>query len=350
MIVRYSKNKVVFYTRESILPANWEKETQRAKPNKELPEFNTRLDNLEATAKDIFRRYQNDNSHKEPSPNEYKKLLETAIKGTKSGVPTTLIKFIQYFIEETKQNKKNSLAGSYNQTLNCIKDFAKDKNKRVDFDTMNNNFNIDFVEYLETKKHYKLNNIGKHIKNLKRFLNEASIPEINVNKFLFYKRFKVVKEDADTIYLNEDELQASYYLDLSNNTRLERVRDLFLVGCWTGLRFSDFTTIHAKDITDEFIYIQTQKTGQKVVIPIHKTVKAIMNKYKDQFQDSLPPKISNQKFNLYLKEIGKKLEILKIKWKVLITQRQEKKGTRKYDEMAIIRNTYSPTFLCNQYV
>lgn len=40
LIVRYSKNKVVFYTRESILPTNWDKDTQRAKPGKELPEFN----------------------------------------------------------------------------------------------------------------------------------------------------------------------------------------------------------------------------------------------------------------------------------------------------------------------
>lgn len=307
------------------------------------------MDNLEATAKDIFRRYQNDNNHSEPSPNEYKKLLDTAIKGTKSGVPTSLFKFIEYFIEETKQNKKNSLAGSYNQTLNCIKDFAKDKNKRVDFDTMNNNFNIDFVEYLETKKHYKLNNIGKHIKNLKRFLNEASTPEINVNKFSFYKRFKVVKEDADTIYLNEDELQSLYDLDLSNNTRLERVRDLFLVGCWTGLRFSDFTTIHAKDITDEFINIQTQKTGQKVVIPIHWTVKAIMNKYKDEFKNSLPPKISNQKFNLYLKEIGKKLEILNVNKSIDYTKAGKKVQENMLKWQLLETHTARRSFATNMY-
>jgi len=344
LVVNYNYKRVVFYTRESVLPKFWDFEKQRAKETRsfsEYPEFNQRLNNIEATAKNVFRRYQNDHDNEEPSPAEYKKLLEAELKGTKNCVPKTFIEFTEYFIDQTKKrleiekkaDSRSDIAGSYTQTLNCIKDYAKDKNKRVDFDMMDNDFYTDFIKYLETiqtssdengkktKKYgFSANTIGKHIKNLKRILNEACTPEMNVNKFTFYKRFKVLKEDTDAIYLNENELQAMYELDLSNNSRLDRVRDLFLVGAWTGLRFSDFSCIQAKDIQGDFIYIQIQKTGQRVVIPIHWTVKAIMDKYKGQFENSLPPEISNVKMNAYLKEIGQKMDILNAKESVTIVK------------------------------
>jgi len=111
-----------------------------------------------------------------------------------------------------------------------------------------------------------------------------------------------------------------FTLDLSKNSRLDRVRDLFLVGSWTGLRFSDFTSIKSRDIKGDYFHIQTQKTGQKVVIPINPVVKAIMEKYKDQYENSLPPEISNVKMNSYLKEIGRMMDELKVSEGVTITK------------------------------
>jgi integrase len=108
--------------------------------------------------------------------------------------------------------------------------------------------------------------------------------------------------------LSKQELQALNELDLTDNPRLDKVRDLFLVGCWTGLRFSDFSNIQAKNIKGGFITIKTQKTGKEVVIPIHEVVLNILDKYKDKTENSLPPSISNQKMNEYLKEIAEKAE------------------------------------------
>ncbi len=371
LIVRYSYQRVKFYTRESIHPDFWNTETQRAKQTKlfpEYPEFNGRLENIEKTAKDLFRRYQNDHDHAEPSPGEYKKMLEVAIKGTKTSIPTNLIGFAEYYIEQLrlkllteKRNTKSIIAGSYMQTLSCLKDFAKDKNRRIDFDTVDSDFYNDFVEYLETiksipkengkvlKKYgFTANTIGKHIKNLKRILNEAARPEIGINRFVNYKRFKVQEEEVETIYLNEDELQALYELDLSAKKKLERVRDLFLVGCWTGLRFSDFTNIQAKDIHGDFIHIKTQKTGEKVVIPIHWTVKAIMNKYND-FANSLPPDISNANMNIYLKEMGKLLDTLHKEIETSKTRAGKKVHTRKPKYKLITTHCARRSFATNMF-
>jgi integrase len=114
------------------------------------------------------------------------------------------------------------------------------------------------------------------------------------------------REEPPAIYLTEDELTKLFQLDLSGNPRLSRIRDLFLVGCYTGLRFSDFTELkpgNYKKTPDgkEYIEMMTQKTGTKVTIPVKSEVREIVSRYNYQ----LPKAISNQKFNDYLKEVGK---------------------------------------------
>lgn len=77
---------------------------------------------------------------------------------------------------------------------------------------------------------------------LKTFLNEASDRGINVKQDYRSRSFKVINEVADAVYLNEGELKHLLDTDLSKQERLERVRDLFIVGCYTGLRFSIYLT------------------------------------------------------------------------------------------------------------
>jgi integrase len=79
------------------------------------------------------------------------------------------------------------------------------------------------------------------------------------------------------------------------------VRDLFIIGCWTGLRFSDLDQISTDKIKENRITLKQRKTGKKVVIPVNYTVNEILEKYNNK----LPEPISNQKFNEYLKEAAK---------------------------------------------
>ena len=81
---------------------------------------------------------------------------------------------------------------------------------------------------------------------------------------------------------------------------MDKVRDLFIIGCNTGLRFSDYTTIQPDDIQGDRLRIVTQKTNAKVIIPLMPDAKAILQKYNFQ----LPKAISNQKFNENLKKIA----------------------------------------------
>lgn len=167
-----------------------------------------------------------------------------------------------------------------------------------------------FTKYLTEEKGYLNNTTGKYFRIIKVFLNEATERGINNQLDFRSKKFKALKEDTDQIYLNEDELRQFYKLDLTENIRLEKIRDLFLIGCYTGLRFSDFSNLNESNIDFDrnTIKVKTQKTGQLVTIPLRPTVLDIFKKY----NNSIPPAISNQKMNLYLKELGKKAEMFSL--------------------------------------
>ncbi|MCB0745912.1 MAG: integrase catalytic domain-containing protein, partial [Ignavibacteriae bacterium] len=104
-------------------------------------------------------------------------------------------------------------------------------------------------------------------------------------------------------YLNEQELQTLINLDLSKQKQLDRIRDLFIVGCYTGLRFSDFSQLRPEHIMGNTIRIKTQKTDHWVTIPLFNPVKDIIEKYKDT-PHVLPKSVTNQTMNRRLKDLG----------------------------------------------
>lgn len=247
------------------------------------------------------------------SPDYIKEELNKLVKSKpEESKRVTFMQYFDMYIEHCKTgvNQKTghllskSAAIKYTTIKNLFKDFEDHRGKDVDFDDFDKDLYNEFVNYMITEKKYAINTYGRAVKFVKTVLNSATEQGYN-SKQDFKSAFKGVSEPSDSTYLTETELEAINKLDLSGNFKLDRVRDLFLVGCWTGLRFSDFTTIRKEDINGDRIRIKTLKTKHKVVIPIHPTVKQILEKYNYE----LPPAISNQKFNDYLGEVAKKAEL-----------------------------------------
>ena len=91
----------------------------------------------------------------------------------------------------------------------------------------------------------------------------ASIMVLSTSyKSVMYKGFKRLQEKTDAIYLNEEELNKIYKLDLRKNKRLERVRDLFIVECNTGVRYNDLMNITKENILKENIYLKRVSLAQ----------------------------------------------------------------------------------------
>ena len=311
----YEGNKMKYYISESINPKFWNAETHRAKESqkfKEYPEFNTRLDHIVVTIKSAFRRYKTDNDGFSPTVVQFKEVLDEEFKAKRSTNQKnkTFIGFFDEFIAQSQSGTRlNMKSGkpinpgtvkNYLTVIKNVKDFAAKKNKRVDFSNIDLEFYNDFTDYLIKEKKLSTNYIGKNIQIIKSVLNEATERGINKNLAYKSKRFVNLTEKVDSIYLTTDEMQEILELDLSIKPSLERVRDLFLVGCYTGLRFSDFSILEPKNFKGGMIEITQTKTGDSIMIPIHPVVHSILNKY----DGKLPVAISNQKTNNHLKEIG----------------------------------------------
>jgi len=234
------------------------------------------------------------------------KLKARPAKKTEQEAPITLLQYFDIFIEDTK-TRTNEKTGrklskampiKYNNVKNLFNDFCTYEGFVYDFKDINANFYKRFVAYMLNEKNYSVNTYGRALKFIKTLISKATKDGLNTN--LFYLNFKGVQEEAENIYLNEAELQKIYKLDLSDRPHLDKTRDLFIIGCNTGLRFSDYTTISPDDIQGDRLRIIAQKTNTKVVIPLLADTKAILQKYNFQ----LPKAISNQKFNENLKKIA----------------------------------------------
>jgi integrase len=312
--VHFNGNRYRCATELKIEPEKWDIDRGEPLPTKENNTKIKRLNSLATAANETYLYFRDTVKDLNPDTIAFQtKFYEYA--GIEKKEPAqndkpkyTLFQFIDKFISETKQ-RQNEHTGAkisvntvkmYNQCKRLLKEFNDTKYK-IDFNKLNLDFLLDFKEFLNENQ-YATNTIAKHIITLKTFLNDANERGYYDNTAHKSKRFRAIQVQSPTIYLTDNELDEIYKLDLSKKPKLDRARDLFLVGCYTGLGFSDFSNIKPENIKGGFIEMSRQKTKVEVVIPIHTRINEIMGKYEGKHINSLPPAISNQKLNKYLKE------------------------------------------------
>lgn len=299
----YQYNEFKYSTGERINPKYWNPKTQRAKETRqfpEYPEFNTRLDKYENAINNVFRRLLNDGI--QPNNALLKKEMEIELSDNRlKPKKKSFLTFVDEYITESKLNKREGTIKVYNTTYKYLKEYSA-KNKTINFEDITLEFYNYYTAFLSQEHSLSANTVGKHIKTIKSFMNEATERGFNENLEFRKKKFKTIREEADTVYLSIKELEQFEKLKLGATPKLERVRDLFLIGCYTGLRFSDFTQIQPENINKDntMIFIRTQKTSERVAIPLHKTVRKILKKHNNK----LPKAYANQVMNNYLKEVA----------------------------------------------
>ncbi len=216
-----------------------------------------------------------------------------------------------YNINDYASSKESSVKRVTINVINAMKGHLKSfetyRNEPITFDSFDVNFYENFVRYLtydiphlrrkEVIRGLKVNSVGKTIKHLKSFLKDRMRKDIIPFKDL--GAYKVMEEDVDAVYLSWKELSLIYHMDLSNNRNLEKYRDLFVLGCLTGFRFSDYSDIKPEEVRGGMLYVNQAKTHSTVVVPLRKDAKKILlDKYNLQM-----PQVSNPNFNCYIKEV-----------------------------------------------
>ncbi len=308
---RYQGNKLVYSFGQTIEPKNWNKTKQRVKNNNQTTadgqySLNDLLDNLRD---ECLKAYNTEIKSGVPAPAVLKQYLVNFFEGnTATSEQPTLFKLIERFISgEIKYRGSDKAKGTlkqYKTTYNHLLAFSKFKKMKVDFDVINLDFYYQFTDYLK-RQGLVANSIGKNIKNLKAFLNEAIDLGYTNNMQFKHRKFSVPKEETDAVHLSEREILELYNHDMGGNKRLQQARDLFVFGCFTGLRFSDYSDVKADNLVkiegETYIRLITKKTKNEVIIPANGVIQELFEKYGAN-ANKLPKSLSNQKLNDYIKE------------------------------------------------
>lgn len=356
-LINFSGNLFKYYINTKINPKNWIQADQRVR--KSMPghsDLNNFLETRKSQIKSIYHNFIT-TQRKEPSKIEFKQNLDNEFKDlTKTNeLSHTFSSIFKEFINKSEKGIRVSNHGKpisastikvYKSVENNVHDFLKSCfKKELKLEDVNLEFYSKFTEYLTTTKQHSTNTIGNQIKTIKAVMNYATEIGINTNLKYMQKAFKKISEISENIYLTENELYEMLNLDLVNNKRLSKVRDLFLIGAFTGQRVSDWHKINPNLIIDGLIEIETEKTRQKIKIPIHPILQILFQNY----TNGIPSPPSPQKINEYLKEIGQKIPSLKSKIQIKQTF-GGKELTREFEKWEkLTTHTARRSFATNEY-
>lgn len=257
-------------------------------------EFNKILDDQENKAKDLFRYILLNNIKPDK---EY--ILNKISSNSPIDLSSEFIPSFKEFLNQNRNLKAERTITGYTTAFNYLLEFEKKCDYPLRFETINHDFFEKIMNYSFEEKKIKNNYFSRIITVLKTFMTWAFEREYHEN--LTYKKFKLIENETEVIYLTMEELLSLYNYNFDSK-RLEHVKDTYCFGCFTGLRFSDIKQLKTSNIFDNHLKLNIQKT--KTIdhkIPLNKYSNEILEKYKDTIYEPLPV-ISSQKFNKYLKE------------------------------------------------
>jgi integrase len=305
--ITINKNRKEFSTGLFVNPKNWDSKNQLVKPpEKEESYINTQLCLITSqmnqaflflqvnsgnfTVNDIYRKYKGE---------------ETKLE---IGVVEAYDLFLNYLkrlvgIELNEDTYKKYIAyGKHLKSFIIWKYNSKD----IKLSNIKGSFVDQYEYYLKTEKNFAQVTLNKIIQRFRRSIKFAiSEDYLAKDPFMLYKAKRVKKE---VVYLSEEEL-----FRLENQAfsipRVQQIKDMFVFCCYTGLAFREMSDLTKHDIYKEFddklwINVNRVKTSSSYKVPLLPQAKIIIEKYEQDESDYVFPRISNPKFNAYLKEIA----------------------------------------------
>ena len=316
MRVNFASKRIEFTTGYRIDSAKWDAAKQRVKngcSNKlkqSASEINASLLEYYTEIQSIFKRFEVEDVM--PTPEQIKeafnalhKPVSEEPKPKKEALPCDFFQVFDDFVEDC--GRQNNWMDSTFEKFAAVKNHLTNFREGLTFEFFDERGLNDYVGYLRDVKEMRNTTIGKQLSFLKWFLRWAFKKGVHQNNAYDSYKPKLKSTQKKIISLTWDELNRLREFKIpSNKQALERVRDVFLFQCFTGLRYSDVFNLRRSDIKGDHIEVTTVKTSDSLIIELNNHSKAILDKYKDvAFEDDkVLPVITNQKMNDYLKELA----------------------------------------------
>ena len=285
------------YININIPETNWNNNRERVKRSyTNAFDINKRLDLICNTIEKIY--YDLMNNEIPISVSVLSEKFDEKINGVSRR--TSFFDYANEFIETSKTSKTKETVSAYCCTINSLKEFQLHYRRRLDWNNFDHKFYDDYQTFQYNIKGNSPNLFGNRISQIKAILNQAK--KLGLNKYVMFKDYKVIRTKSKKEYLNKEEIQLLSDLDLSDNKRLERVRDIFLVCCYTGVRFSEYKNLKQENIelgeSGKSINYYSKKTKKYINTICNDLTLDLLKKYRFNLPD-----ISSQKYNKYIKEI-----------------------------------------------
>ena len=316
MRVNFASKRIEFTTGYRIDATKWDADKQRVKngcSNKlkqSASEINASLLEYYTEIQSIFKRFEVEDVM--PTPEQIKeafnalhKPVSEEPKPKKEALPCDFFQVFDDFVEDC--GRQNNWTDSTFEKFAAVKNHLTNFREGLTFEFFDERGLNDYVGYLRDVKEMRNTTIGKQLSFLKWFLRWAFKKGVHQNNAYDSYKPKLKSTQKKIIFLTWEELNKLREFKIpSNKQALERVRDVFLFQCFTGLRYSDVFNLRRSDIKGDHIEVTTVKTSDSLIIELNNHSKAILDKYKDvAFEDDkVLPVITNQKMNDYLKELA----------------------------------------------
>ena len=316
MRVNFASKRIEFTTGYRIDSAKWDADKQRVKngcSNKlkqSASEINASLLEYYTEIQSIFKRFEVEDVM--PTPEQIKeafnalhKPVSEEPKPKKEALPCNFFQVFDDFVEDC--GRQNNWTDSTFEKFAAVKNHLTNFREGLTFEFFDERGLNDYVGYLRDVKEMRNTTIGKQLSFLKWFLRWAFKKGVHQNNAYDSYKPKLKSTQKKIIFLTWDELNRLREFKIPfNKQALDRVRDVFLFQCFTGLRYSDVFNLRRSDIKGDHIEVTTVKTSDSLIIELNNHSKAILDKYKDvAFEDDkVLPVITNQKMNDYLKELA----------------------------------------------
>ena len=314
MRVNFASKRIEFTTGYRIDAAKWDSDKQRVrngcsnKLKQPASEINASLLGYYTEVQEIFKKFEVEEIM--PTPEQIKEAFNALhkpieeVKQRKS-TPNAFYKAFDEFVRDC--GRQNDWTDSTYEKFSAVKNHLMNFRTELTFDFFDEKGLNDYVTYLRDVKEMRNSTIGKQLSFLKWFLRWAFKKGLHQNNAYDSYKPKLKSTQKKIIFLTWEELNKLRELEIpAAKQALDRVRDVFLFQCFTGLRYSDVFNLRRSDIKGDHIEVTTVKTSDSLIIELNKHSKAILDKYKDvAFEDDkVLPVITNQKMNDYLKELA----------------------------------------------
>ena len=356
MRVIYSNNRVDFGTGYRIDVAKWDEQAQRVKngcTNKlrqSASEINADLLMYYTDMQNIFKEFEvldivpTSEQIKSAFNNKHKKDSDDT-----SGIVVD-IKFFNAFDEFIREcGTQNSWGHATHEKFAAVRNHLVGFDENLTFEILDDAKLMKYLNYLRDTGKMRNTTIEKQLSYLKWFLRWSVKKGYNKNTAFDDFKPKLKTTQKKVIFLTWDELIQLRDFEVPTELgHLERVRDVFLFQCYTGLRHSDVYNLKRSDVKETFLEVTTVKTTDNLIIELNDYSKSILDKYAGiPFEkDKALPVISNQKMNDYLKDVAKLAGIDES------VRETYYKGTKRIDEVRPKHELLSThagrrTFICN---